>query len=79
MRKMVIFPQSPIMPLSVTLIDWLGWLMRYCVLVILCKDLYSYFMIAQIDCRVFTGDWQMFLDVSYISFYICGAEILFYA
>lgn len=33
-------------------------------------------MIAQIDCRVFSGDWQMFLDVS---FSICGAEILFYA
>lgn len=46
-------------------------------LVILSKDLSSYFMIVQIDCRVFTGDWQMFLDVSNISFSICGAEILF--
>lgn len=46
-------------------------------LVILSKDLYSYFMITRIDCRVFTGDWQMFLDVSNISFSICGAEILF--
>lgn len=36
-------------------------------------------MIAQIDCTVFTGGWQMFLDVSYVSFSICGAEILFYA
>lgn len=53
--------------------------MRYYALVILSKDLYSYFIIAQIDCRVFTGDWQIFLDVSCISFYICGAEILLYA
>lgn len=48
-------------------------------LVIQSKDLYSYFMIAQIDCRVFAGDWQMFLDVSYVSFFICGVEKLFYA
>lgn len=76
MRKRDIVPQSPITLLSVTVIDWLGWLMRDCALENLSKDLYSHFMIEQIDCRVFAGDRQMFLGVSYISLYILGAGIL---